>query len=957
MYFDSYKYAGIFEKLACRIIEKEISEKILVSGTTQKTRDHGIDSIIYTTQNYITIEAKLRKSSSSLGLKDIASSVIFYLLRLNDKHYIVSNVYLTADTIKVLDRLNSTKGTVISYIDGESTINTLKEIKDTLDADERELADILLQQFDNGSKRINSSPADRDAVKTKTAQLESQQKLLRSVIAELMSGRKCVILSGKTGTGKSSILNEIIEQIKQNYNTIFIDCQKYCTIEAFMYQVSNLEIGIDINHLISEYITLSEKFEDPNSLVNIKSDNILKTLAQVLSTNKYADNIKFIAKEYINNLVERFNMGNLYIFIDNYSSASPELADFIASYIISSVENLKFFIIQDTDIESANSNISEISKFPVNAERFKELHICNYDSDETDIFISFFRPDLPKSTKQQLYSQFGGNLLMIKLALDEMENKKIYNPSLLRPSKCEQIYDFRIKNYAKSDDVYVKAFFVCWILNSQIPRDLLNSLGKSDINSILKRTGLFNESNTSLSLCNPCVYKVISTYYTYNSKLLYYQIKEFADAFNAFKLAPIEQIRVKFFSRSNDFVQFADQNIALFENKSEYNNVLETRTLIFLYTNKNDTQNYIDAAANLLYASIDHSTYILDLDVLIQKISDFFKEYFEETDIFHLYDKFDDTMKTTVSNARIKYVIYLYFNSTHKNNFKQANSDLDIPNKYLLHCDDPILISKLIRFQAICQKEMGNREKFFEILRDGVMRFSHNKYLAAVYSANIVAAMNHSNPQKAVDIIDKEALPAAHATDKQLELWILNDKLINSLFIRHYDEELFENDYRSVIFMSERLCSIKDQARAENTYGAFQLKMHNNRSLACEYFKSAFYLICRYVNNFIAFYFGVNYISMIPTTQKEEFEYIADILITWCQNNIKYIINKINDPSTLPQNNKLIMALYSLENALNKRKDYRYKLVAEMSGLSDIFANKIPMSETFYIRNIPIILF
>ena len=74
-------------------------------------------------------------------------------------------------------------------------------------------------------------------------------------------------------------------------------------------------------------------------------------------------------------------------------------------------------------------------------------------------------------------------------------------------------------------------------------------------------------------------------------------------------------------------------------------------------------------------------------------------------------------MKTTVSNARIKYVIYLYFNSTHKNNFKQANSDLDIPNKYLLHCDDPILISKLIRFQAICQKEMGNREKFFEILR------------------------------------------------------------------------------------------------------------------------------------------------------------------------------------------------------------------------------------------------
>lgn len=78
MSLNLYEYSDVFERLACRIIEEELSKNIIASGTTKKTRDEGIDAVIYTKNDFLTIEAKLRKTTVSLGLKDIASSIVFF---------------------------------------------------------------------------------------------------------------------------------------------------------------------------------------------------------------------------------------------------------------------------------------------------------------------------------------------------------------------------------------------------------------------------------------------------------------------------------------------------------------------------------------------------------------------------------------------------------------------------------------------------------------------------------------------------------------------------------------------------------------------------------------------------------------------------------------------------------------------------------------------------------------
>lgn len=49
---------------------------------------------------------------------------------------------------------------------------------------------------------------------------------------------------------------------------------------------------------------------------------------------------------------------------------------------------------------------------------------------------------------------------------------------------------------------------------------------------------------------------------------------------------------------------------------------------------------------------------------------------------------------------------------------------LEINEKYFMHCENKKIVSQLIRFQAICQKELGDRKRFLQILENSVKKAS-----------------------------------------------------------------------------------------------------------------------------------------------------------------------------------------------------------------------------------------
>lgn len=960
MSFNAYQYANTFEKLACKIIAHEISKDIIVSGITKRTRDGGIDAIIHTKNNYITIEAKLRQNTVSLGLKDIATSVIFYLLRLNDKHYIVTNVYLSSETIDVLNQLNKTKDCELCYIDGNNTIRILKELIESLDDEEKELAYILLQEFSD-KKKINKEERQHKNQNNICVLLETQDSIFTSINKTLRNGQKCVLLSGKLGTGKTVIAKKIEETISDSHKIIYIDCQQYNTIESFMYQISNIQLGIDINDLINEYICLSNDWEDNSNIVGIENNDLLNVLAQVLSRKPYNNSIKFLAQKYIDKIIDDFNTKKVCIIVDNYSVATPELDDFISSYILSSTEKLQFFIIKDTDYNYTDSpRLDEIIRAPANVNLFKEFETHEVDFTETNIFIDYLSPNIPHVYKQSLYSYFGGNLQLIKMAINEMDLKNSYNSSLLRPFGYEEFYKKKLFHFLSLDATYIKAFFVCWIMNSVVKYNTIALIEENDCINKLLKTCLFDDTNTSLKLNSICAYNIISRYFIKHGFEIYKIISDYIGKIKELDLDEIAKIRIAFIEQSKDFTNVSKHAIEQFENKLEYENIVETYVLLYIYTHNyiNNKIEQIEATANLIYAIIDYNIYKFRFDINVVEIENELQTYFQEIEELENFEKLKPIEKNCVSEARIKYALYLYFVNKRKNNFKQAFNCLNVPDEYLLNCKNHVLISKIIRFKAICQKEMGDRNNFFKTLFTATNKYPDNKYLLSVYNANLAAYKSlEDSPIKAFEIVNEIAMPAAKLTDEHLHLWLMNDKLIYGIQAKKYNDIQVEKDYNSIMSKAEYLCSMTDKARAYNSYGAFCLQSTGDNNMACKNFKNALFIISKYETNNIMIYFAINYLQMIRSDECEEFNNVSELIFNWCKNNSEYIINKIKDPFIQPGNNKLILALYSFADLLKTRNDPKYQMLIKMEGISDIFKNRTSMNKLFYINGIPIILF
>lgn len=959
MSFDAHKYADVFEKLACKIIAQEISEEILVSGVTKKTRDGGIDAIIHTKDNYVTIEAKLRKNSVSLGLKDIASSIIFYLLRLNDKHYIVTNVYLASDTIDVLNRLNATKDCELNYIDGNNTIKILNNLFDSLSGEEKKLAKILIKEFSE-NRKLNRKRHEFKNEYTSEKLLEPQEELCSSICKEISSEKKCIILSGKLGTGKTTIAREVEKRINNQYKTIYIDCQQYNTIESFMYQISNIQLGIDINELISEYISLTKDLENNSNIIAIENSNTLNILAQVLSRDKYNDSIKFLAQKYIDKIIDDFNSKNVCVIVDNYVAASVELDDFISSYILSSTNKLNFFIIKDIDCEcNENSCLNKIIALPMNIQLFKHFEIHESNINTISDFIDLLNHNVPSICKEILYSYFGGNLLLIKMALNEMNQKNNYDASLLRPFGYEEIYESKISAYLNSDINLMKAFFVCWIMNSAVPQNAITMIQDDDLCNKLIKTGLFNQTNTSFVLANISIYNVISKIFIKYGHELYLKIYDFVHQVKKMSLSTLSQVRISFIENTENLSNLLEHAVEEFENKMEHSNIVEIRMLLYIYAHNhtNDIIQQLSSSANLLYALIDYDIYKVKFDFDLSEIVNELNFYFKNFEEFDNVKSLNQYNKRSISEARIKYALYLYFTYKRKNKFKEAYDCLKISDSYLSNCDDTVLISKIIRFRANCQKEMGDRNEFFNTLLNGVRNFPNNKYLTAVYNANLAANINLEKANESFNIINNIALSAAEASDKYLHLWLMNDKLIYGIQAKLLDENQVLKLHASITNRAEHLCSITDKARAYNTLGAFYIQAYDNYEAACACFKNALFLMSKHEHNNIMIYFAVNYLQFISKDEQEEFNNVCDLIFDWCKNNKEYIINKIKDSYVLPQNNKQILTLYSYMDILEKRKDHRYKMLLEIAEISDVIKNRISMNPSFYIKGIPIILF
>ena len=132
---DAHRYANDFEELSLDVVNlifqtEHDTREIILSDTTQKTRDKGVDAFIIlrvgTSYYTYTVEAKLR-NFTTLSLKDFASSILYCLINTSYRHFVVTNVRFSDEAVRVINRLNRNKYKKIELIDGEKLQQIINE--------------------------------------------------------------------------------------------------------------------------------------------------------------------------------------------------------------------------------------------------------------------------------------------------------------------------------------------------------------------------------------------------------------------------------------------------------------------------------------------------------------------------------------------------------------------------------------------------------------------------------------------------------------------------------------------------------------------------------------------------------------------------------------------------------------------------------------------------------------
>lgn len=304
-------------------------------------------------------------------------------------------------------------------------------------------------------------------------------------------------MSGAIGYGKSTIIKFISVELENPLlNVIHIDCQANNTIEKFIYQISNSIIGIDINILIKKYLDLSTK-------VYLKTENLYdpyEVLSQIFSNN-YLDNLEFLAKIYIDKLLTDFYIYNVVFVLDNFSYSSIELGKFLCDYILSSSDKIQFCILVDNYIKSDSFEIlSNKINLPVNSKLFREIPIYELNKENAQEYIYSLYSKINNYQKNVLFNMFGGNMLLLKMAIQEIKENPDIDVSLLRPYDYKKAITKRIEQYIyEKNTFWLFSFLITWIMNSEINTEQLLSI---DINSkeLLLGTLLYKESKNGLSL-------------------------------------------------------------------------------------------------------------------------------------------------------------------------------------------------------------------------------------------------------------------------------------------------------------------------------------------------------------------------------------------------------------------------------------------------------------------------
>lgn len=979
--FDAHQYARDFEAIAVKIVEHILSESesVLLSGITKATQDYGVDGIVVVNNNalqkntVITIEAKLRRLPNKLALKDIATSIVCFLVRYGEKHYIVTNTYLTSPTVEILSRFHHNGECQFQYISGKQTFHILSQIMESLDSSLQPIARSIQEHFREYEEQLQEVdfPISENVIQTKQCPLQSQENTVHEICQAMMGNAALFILYGELGVGKYFTAQQVAVRLRKTFLVFTFHAQTYHTPRLFFLQLMNTLLGISIHEVLYAVThDFSGHMPQLDQCVNLPEQKHALEIFQklFLMGELNEEGIEFLIYQYIREFFSQKISQPVLIILHGYTDQAKELSRFILKYLPELPRTIKFLIL----VEDPWGNTSLVRDASVILDPAIQLRkIEPLEHNEAIQYIQWYRPYTSNKSAEQILRELGGNLEILSEVLsasDCLINLPQYHSLLSNQSETVLRQQIGIC-LSEPDSPAANLLFLISLFSGSIPlyayHTLCQYLPLLDSTTHMLAS-LLRKTSDALELSKPFLSQYLKEHFFVKAS----SYREFAKSLiqksreeNWFIFGFLSQTVLLFFACDPEFERKARTELKRCQAYMEFSLQYNLQDLLCRYYRQKEEQTYDPQVCDeRLESELTMYELLVRQDTIDSQLFKAKNEYLSDALRVRQINYFQQTgkQKRFLACLFIRYALAVYQYCIRSNALDKARNALEKWSPYLKDCEDQQLFSQYTRYSALLLKESGHIHAFLEKLSRAHSLYPQNDHLACVYFANQAAVYRMSNPAKSLRILEENALQKASILpDLDLRFWLQNDTITYRILSGQTDWAQLHLDAETILEHSQASCQHQNEARACNNLGVISF-CQNDEAKAREYFYEAVRQMIIYEENFICFYLAANYLQCLPFDANQQS--ILDFCLRFCDKNQEMILQKFHDPACPRKENNMFAAFLTVCRTAKVQRAAGYTHLESLYGSefqdfsSDIW-EKSSLHKRFWFHGRIIILF
>ena len=563
------KYWKEFEELSLEFIKSQYKDSSAQCVHTSFIKDGGFDgslSINLTKQdspfvhNILSlIEAKLR-TESNVNIHDFAASIIAAYNSSAHILYVISNKNFTDETYRITDSFSKKVNLIIHLINGKEVMEWIQ--KNRIKISNAEFYNGLISSIElstsKPNKTINKHKIDQESTLIITQNdsnipekifgenvILAKEKIY-NIISNLEHNHRLVVLYGPSGTGKTTVVNNIAYEIQKN-NFIFsiLDGESFNakSLRTIYLWVLESLWGIDptkaysVNN-IADFVNLICNSSDTNC-----DDNIKQVISDIFEIN----NNKLIEKSdlytayllrYLEQILKKRRGNNRSILaFRNLHRLDNDSLEFLLPLIKCLKDNKVGLIIE---LDSLNSISPQNENWKTFHNLFKHFskeesyfEMEDFTKEDAIEYLCKKIPGLSLKYYEYIIKHIGLRPAFLKYAIDWLNinrivvcNKSKSYYTIAKPNEffngitpnqnikiIEDIFRYYQSPFIRNNEYYIAAFEATILMDGSLKYEYLECLFDDDkideIKQDLLDSGMYYQTNSEIIIKNSLVFNAI----------------------------------------------------------------------------------------------------------------------------------------------------------------------------------------------------------------------------------------------------------------------------------------------------------------------------------------------------------------------------------------------------------------------------------------------------------------